>query len=276
MTGFELLLLKLSGRASPLALAIALWALALVGAVLGWWEPQWRWGVYMVFTLLAVWSLTHWTRAVRERYIRESVFPQILKRRLRDAYPNVTPKDCDLAERGLRQFFLACLRSRGSYVAMPSRAVDAMWHAFTQNATAYQNWCRDALGFVPEYAPAVVLGKKEHHNDGLRRAWYWACKDEAIQPRTPSRLPLLFALDAKLAIPDGFHYLPGTLASGQKPKPGSTDAHHYGTSFCDTSYSGRATDFGGCESHGGKNSDNDSHGDSDGDGDGGGDGGGGD
>lgn len=274
MTGFEFLLLKLSGKVSPLTIAVALWALALAGAIAGVWEPQGRWVVYLVLTLLAVWGLTHWTRAVRERYIRESAFPQFLKRRLRDAYPSLTPKDCELAERGLRQFFLACLRSRGAYVAMPSRAVDALWQAFTQNPTAYQAWCRDALGFVPEYAPAVVLGKKEHHNDGLRRAWYWACKDEAIAPRLPSRLPLLFALDAKLAVPDGFHYLPGTLASGHKPKPGHTDAHHYGTSFCDTSYSGSATDFGGCESHPGKS--NDTPGDGDTDSDGGGDGGGGD
>lgn len=274
MTGFEFLLLKLSGRLNPLAIAIALWALALVGAVAGWWEPQWRWAIYLLFTLLTVWGLTHWARAVRERYIRESVFPQMLKRKLRDTFPFLTPKDGDLVERGLRQFFLACLRSRGAYVAMPSRAVDALWHAFTQNTTAYRDWCSNALGFVPEYAPAVVLGKKAHHNDGLRRAWYWACKDEAIRPRMPSRLPLLFALDAKLAIPNGFHYLPGTLASGHKPQPGSTDAHHYGTGFCDTSYSGSAEDFGGCESRHGKNDDNSSHGDS-GD-DSGGDGGGGD
>ncbi len=271
MTGFEFLLLKLSGRASPLAIALALWALALVGAVAGWWEPQWRWTVYLVFTLLAVWGLTHWTIAVRERFIRESAFPQILKRRLRDAYPSLTPKDCELAERGLRQFFLACLRSRGSFVAVPSRAVDALWHAFTQNTPAYQDWCHDALGFVPEYAPAIVLGKKAHLNDGLRRAWYWSCKDEAIRPRTPSRLPLLFALDAKLAIPDGFHYLPGTLADGHKPKPGLADAHHYGTGFCDTSYSGSAADFGGCESHHGHRDDSQDDSGGDGGGDGGGD-----
>ena len=205
---------------------------------------------------------------MRERYIRESAFPQILKRRLRDAYPSVTPKDCDLAERGLRQFFLACLRSRGSYVAMPSRAVDAMWSAFTQNTTVYQNWCRDALGFVPAYAPAVVLGKKEHHNDGLRRAWYWACKDEGIDPKRPSRLPLLFALDAKLAIAGGFHYVPDCSDIARKNEAGGDGGGTYcGTHFSDGSYSGGSDDFGGAEDGSGS--------DADGGGDGGGCGGGG-
>ena len=42
---------------------------------------------------------------------------------------------------------------------------------------------------------AEVLGKDPKRNDGLRRTWYWACKEESIDPRKPSRLPLLFALD---------------------------------------------------------------------------------
>jgi len=271
MTGFEYLLLKLSARISLTAIALALWGLALLGALAGWWDAQWRWIVYLIFTLLALWALKRWTHAVRERFVRESAFPQILKRRLRDTYPNLSPKDCELVERGLRQFFVACLRSHGNFVAVPSKAVDTLWHTFTQMGTAYEDWCRDALGFVPEYAPAMALGKKAHNNDGLRRTWYWSCKDESIRPRTPSRLPLLFALDAKLAIPDGFHYLPCTAADGRKPRPGSNTTQHLGTSFCDLGYSGNAEDFGGCESHPDRSRHSDGDGNDDGESDGGGD-----
>ncbi len=45
-------------------------------------------------------------------------------------------------------------------------------------------------------------------NDGLRRAWFFACKEEAINPRQPSRLPLLFALDDKFGVPGGVVYSP--------------------------------------------------------------------
>jgi hypothetical protein len=32
------------------------------------------------------------------------------------------------------------------------------------------------------------------------------CLDENINPKAPTRLPLLFALDAKLNVPNGFYY----------------------------------------------------------------------
>ena len=56
--------------------------------------------------------------------------------------------------------------------------------------------------------PAERLGSDGAANDGLRRAWFFACRDEAIDPRRPTRLPLLFALDAKLGIPGGIVYSP--------------------------------------------------------------------
>ena len=250
MTGFEYLLLRLSGLLVPLA--IAPWAIALVGIPAGWWEPEGRWAVYLICTVLAVMGARRWTLAVRERFVREAPLPQLLKRKLRDIYPLLSPKDADLVGRGLRQFFMACLRSDKHFVAMPSRAVDALWSAFCQSPQAYQNWCQNALGYAPEHSPAQVLGKKAHHNDGLRRAWYWACREESIAPRHPSRLPLLFALDAKLAIPDGFHYAPGTPDSAHPGRPQrSSSVQHFGTDFSDNNYGGGFQDFGGAEPSGG-------------------------
>lgn len=217
MTWLEKLLIRFSRRL--VQGIIALWLLALLGALAGWWPVRWQWGVYAAFTLLATVSMVRWTRVVRERFVREAALPQFLQRKLRETYPALSAKDCELVERGLRQFFLACLRSDENFVAMPSQAVDAMWHAFILHTRAYKSWCDNALGFFLDHTPAEVLGKKARHNDGLRRAWYWACKDEAINPRTPSRLPLLFALDAKLDIPGGFHYAPdcANLGPGKHP-----------------------------------------------------------
>ena len=84
------------------------------------------------------------------------------------------------------------------------------------------------------------------HNDGLRRAWYWACKDEAINLRRPTRLPLPFALDGKLAIANGFHYVPDcrSLDDRFKVAGGATYAH-CATSFADGSAAGDADGFGG-------------------------------
>ena len=57
------------------------------------------------------------------------------------------------------------------------------------------------------YTPAVVLGADSQSNAGLRRCMLQVCRQEGIDPRNPKRLPLLFALDAQLSIPDGFRYV---------------------------------------------------------------------
>jgi len=185
-----------------------------------------------------------------------------LQRKLREAYPQMSPRDCELVERGMRQFFMACLRSKKQFVAMPSRAADAMWHEFILHTQAYKGWCDNALGFFLHHTPAEALGSKARHNDGLRRAWFWACKEESINPKAPSRLPLLFALDAKFAIPGGFSYVPDCSDIARKSDAGGSGGDVYcGTSFSDGGYSGSADDFGGADA-------------SDGGGDGGSDGGG--
>ena len=248
------------------------WLLALLGAaaLLASLANVWRTRhavEFAVAMLIAFAIVTVWARWQRDRLIRESPLPQYLKRKLRQAYPQLSQKDADLVERGLRQFFLACNRSGGKFVAMPSRVVDAMWHDFILHTQAYRDWCSLALGRFLHHTPSEALGSQAKHNDGLRRAWFWCCKDEAISPRTPTRLPLLFALDSKLAIANGFVY--AANCNGLVAADGGIV--HCGAAFSDGSFSGDADGFGGESS-----SSSDGGGDGGGDGCGGGCGGGGD
>lgn len=240
------------------------WLLALGGMLAGWWQAQPRWAFYLFATLLIWVLLARVVRSARERFVREAALPQFLKRKLRDAYPHLAQKEAELVEQGLRQFFLACLRSKRQFVAMPSRAVDVLWHEFILHTRAYQDWCQQGLGFFLHHTPAETLGRRAKHNDGLRRAWYWACQQEKIDPRAPDHLPLLFALDAQLKITNGFFYLPDCSDIARKNEAGGSGSSTYcGTDFADASYDGSCDDFGGAESSG------DSGGDGDG-GDGGG------
>jgi hypothetical protein len=251
-----------------LLLAIAVWVAAIVGIFAGAWRLRWPWILYFLATVIITALVIQWTNAVRQRYIREAPLPRFLQRKLRETYPHLSTRDCELVERGLRQFFMACLRGNKQFVAMPSKAVDALWHEFILHTQAYKAWCHNALGFFLHHTPAEALGKKSRHNDGLRRCWYWACKEESIDPKAPSRLPLLFALDAKFAIAGGFSYVPDCSDIARKSDAGGSGGDSYcGTSFSDGSYSGSSGDFGGAESSDG--------GGSDGGGDGGGCGGGG-
>ncbi|MBB6558320.1 hypothetical protein HNP48_000984 [Acidovorax soli] len=240
-------------------LAVAVWVLAFIAAFAGLLHPNWRWGVYLVCTVVVTAMVVQWTRSVRERYIREAKLPAYLKRKLRETYPHLSQKDCELVERGLRQFFMACMRSRKQFVAMPSKAVDTLWHEFILHTQAYKTWCHNALGFFLHHTPAEALGAKARNNDGLRRAWFWACKEEAINPKAPSRLPLLFALDAKMAIAGGFTYVPDCSSILAKNAAGGDGSGTYcGTSFSDGSHSGSSGDFGGADSSSSSSSSSDS------------------
>lgn len=222
-----------------------------VGSVLaaqlaGWHPPKGLpTALLVLFALLCLGAV--WATYERQRLVREAPLPHFLKRKLRESYPHLSQRDAELVERGLRQFFLACLRSRGKFVAMPSRVVDSMWHEFILHTAAYRDWCALALGRFVDHVPAQALRRQASQarvNDGLRRAWYWACRDESIKPREPSRLPLLFALDAKLGIANGFHYQPDCR---RLAGDGSTGGVYCGESFSDGSYSGDADHFGGSE-----------------------------
>ncbi|MEQ1773795.1 MAG: hypothetical protein ABL891_08430 [Burkholderiales bacterium] len=142
----------------------------------------------------------------RAAFIREYVFPQGLLARLAEKRPQMTLKEQQLVLRGLRKFFLYNLMAEGKFVSMPSQAVDDLWHEFILFTKHYDGFCKKAFGYFLHHTPAVVLSSQKVADNGLRRTWWYACKDETINPRNPSRLPLLFALDGKLDLPDGFRY----------------------------------------------------------------------
>ncbi|QNK71922.1 hypothetical protein H7F36_11635 [Variovorax sp. PAMC28562] len=220
--------------------------------------------VVMLCLLLAQ-ALKARETSLRRQFVREAELPRFLVGKLIQAYPSMGQRDAELVLRGLRQFFMAHLRSDRKFVAMPSKLVDAAWHEFILHTQGYQRWCEAAFGGMLHHSPAEVLGRDARRNDGLRRSWYWACKEESIDPRKPSRLPLLFALDAKYGVAGGFTYVPDCKATARHD--GSTT--QCGSDFSSSdSGSGDAGGFGGSEStssgsgDGGSSSDGGSSGDS--------------
>ena len=244
-------------RSTAAMLAFA-WVGLMLGAIFaGWRPPGWTMTTISVLFVLML-AAGIWAARERSRLVREAPLPRFLRRKLMDAYPHLTLRDTELVERGLRQFFIACQRSNKRFVAMPSQVVDSMWHEFILHTSAYREWCDLVVGRFIDHVPAEVLGRKASTNDGLRRAWFWSCRDESINPKQPSRLPLLFALDAKFAIPGGFTYMAD--CKGVRREGDQGGAVYCGESFSDGSYSGDADGFGGSQSS--SNSDSSSSGDS--------------
>jgi hypothetical protein len=167
-------------------------------------------GLVFVVLILAVVLLFVWLKLVsarRAEFIRAFSLPPGIYDKLREKHPDLSLKDCQLVGHALRQFFLAYLKSGLQYISMPSQVVDDLWHEFILYTRHYEQFCKRAFGGFLHHTPAAALGIVVHSNDGLRRCWWQACREENIHPQRPTRLPLLFALDRKLQIKNGFVYL---------------------------------------------------------------------
>ncbi len=185
--------------------------------------------------VFVLWRRQAWL--ARDQFIRNTPFPPGLLDRYARRRPELSLKDRVLVARALRQFFLACNHSGGRFVSMPSQAAGE----FTLLAKAYEAYCRKALGRMLDHAPAVALGNNRRSNEGLRRAWWHACKEENLDPRDPPRLPLLFAIDGKFGIAGGYRY----TTERRKQQRGSDGGEtYYAGDFCSTEFDGCTAGFG--------------------------------
>lgn len=217
--------------------------------------------IVLLIALLVVASRL--TRARREAFIRSYDFPPGLIDGLGKAHPQLALKDRQLVAHALRQFFLAWLMGGRKPVSMPSQVADDLWHGFILDTRHYEAFCRRAFGAFLHHTPAVVLGSGKASNAGLRRVFWHACLEENINPRKPTRLPLLFALDRKLAIAGGFAYLldcrPARAAAAGSD---AGVAVHCATDIGDASVDGTTDGFGdGGGSSGGAGASGDGGGD---------------
>src|SRR5262245_926281 len=197
---------------------------------------------------LALVLLALWRRQVglrREQFIRSSTLPNGLFERLRKRHPDLSLKDCQLVAHGLRQFFLAHLKSGRKFVSMPSQIADDLWHEFILFTKNYEAFCNKAFGRFLHHTPAVALSGTRESNAGLRRCWWYACLEDNINPRSPTRLPLLFALDEKLHVPDGFRYAADCKAPRRENKDkAESSAVYCGGDFASASFDGSTDGFG--------------------------------
>jgi hypothetical protein len=186
-------------------------------------------------------------QAARARLIDGFRFPPGIRERVRKRYPHLSDDDLDRVMRGLASWFQVCNSAGRKAVSMPSQAVDAAWHEFILFTRNYRDFCSKALGRFLHHTPAEAMRAPAEAQEGIRRAWRLACAREGIDPRAPARLPLLFALDAELAIPDGLRY---ALDCG--PALAARPAGDGGTPYCASHIGcGSGGGDGGCASDSG-------------------------
>lgn len=146
------------------------------------------------------------SRRAREGFIDRYDFPSGIRERLRKRYPQLTDGELDLVFDALREYFHLCRKAGRRLLAMPSQVVDVAWHEFILFTRNYEAFCTKALGRFLHHTPTEAMPSRTLASEGIKRTWRLACRRAGIDPLAATRMPLLFALDARLAIPDGFHY----------------------------------------------------------------------
>ena len=111
---------------------------------------------------------------------------------------------------------------------MPSQAVDIAWHEFILHTKAYESFCKKAVGRFLHHTPTEAMNTPTIAKIGIKRAWQLSCKEERINPETPSKLPILFDIDGKLEIADGYKYSTNCNGSGPENMDNSFCASHIG------------------------------------------------
>jgi hypothetical protein len=177
-----------------------------------------KWAFAVVVLVAGVLAYATWIRRSRTAYIDAFAFPAGLRRKFREARPALTPTQEELVFAALREYFHVCRMAGQRFVSMPSQVVDDAWHAFILFTRGYHAFCDRAFGRFLHHTPAEAMQSPTQAQDGIKRAWRLACLREGIDPKRPDRLPLLFAIDGLLGIPNGFRYelncQPGAGRSG--------------------------------------------------------------
>lgn len=113
-------------------------------------------------------------------------------------------RDWQLASLALLQFFEVCCMQGEQACALPSKAADSVWHVWLErDAAGLGDWQRRHFGRAIPHREAAELGAPLP--EALARTWASACRSEGLSPLA-GRLPLLFVIDGRLAMPGGWAY----------------------------------------------------------------------
>jgi len=206
-----------------------------------------EYSVAFIFLIIAIAYIWWYERKNRKRqqliFIKEYKFLDAIVGRFKKSYPSFKEDEIELVTKALKDYFYICNMANGKMVSMPSKVVDDLWHQFLLFSIEYNNFCKEAFGRYLHHSPTEVMPNRAmSQSKGLKTAWILACEKDAIDPKYPTKLPLLFAIDEMLNIKDGNRY--SLRKNGFKNANSSSSScsscgdGYYVGNFTDTSSSG--------------------------------------
>jgi len=200
----------------------------------------------LIFSALFFTSIIFLWLAVRKKrqisFIQNYQFHDSIKAKVSKQYPHLSNEQLDLVFDGLRTYFYICNKAKRKTVAMPSQVVDIAWHEFIIFTKAYERFSQKAIGRFLHHTPTEAMRTPTLAQEGIKRAWRLSCVKEQINPQSPIRLPLLFAIDGLLEIEDGYHY---SLDCQNKSDTGGT-TYCAGAIGCSSGCAGGSGSTTGC------------------------------
>jgi len=139
-------------------------------------------------------------------FIARYRFNESLRAKIAGDLPTISAADIDRVLEGLRQFFTIAHYAGDQHISMPSKVVDVAWHHFILHSIDYSAFCKQAFGQFYNHTPSSPIQNAEDIQVELKRTWTIACMLENVDPKYPTRIPLLYQLDALLNIEDGHYY----------------------------------------------------------------------
>ncbi len=156
-------------------------------------------------------------RKQRQQFLNNYEFSHELKDKLNKRYPDFGETEINLVFAALKDYFYFCYQARQKMVSMPSQIVDDAWHEFILFTREYQEFCEKAFGKFLHHTPAEAMTSPTLAQSGIRLAWQLACQKEQINPQKPTKLPLIFEIDKRLNVENGFYYELNCLEFAQEP-----------------------------------------------------------
>lgn len=149
----------------------------------------------------------------RERYIAGYEFPSYLWERMEKRLPDLSTRERQLVERGLREWFICCAWRWGTVLGMPSRAVDEAWHEFILDTPRYTAFCTATFGEYLHHTPDEAMTKPMGDALGETvRAWD---RSEAGQEEES----VLWDLDSRLGVAEPLGIDSAALAAARARGP---------------------------------------------------------
>lgn len=179
-------------------------------------------GLIAVFIVFG-YMISQSRRSSQLSYIENYKFPRKVAIRVKEEYPHLSDDDVTIVLDALRDYFSMCQTGKKQMVSMPSQVVDVAWHEFILFTRNYKEFCTKAIGRFLHHTPTEAMKTPTLAQEGIKRAWRLACAREKIDPSSPHKLPLIFAIDDMLKIKDGFKY---SLNCRDKSSP------MYGNGYC--------------------------------------------